>query len=467
MALQATHDADIDTLTSAAASADWQIRRLAATQLNLAEPSQQSIGQQLDRDESFQVRYEVLSALYRRAGQTGICAPLAAHLKDPSPIVVLRTMDLLVKACTDLDEAVATMTEWADELRKTEEAINWLRSSHALTSLARLRPDVAKSHMAAAVKHPAWQVRAAAATATVALADEAAAVDLADDSEPNVRTAALQALSRMQSTALNAAAIKALKTGADYQLLRTAAIELKSVSEEVRDEATEALLGALRRLTDEESDTSRDTRIAILDRLAAVMRPERSTDLIPFASDYDSHVVAAARKAFVTLVGAPPADATARWRYPHQPTLEALANLPTEATIRVDGGSVVLKFVPEVAPVTIARFAELASAGFYNNSTFFRAAPNFIVQGGSPGANDYSATSRFMREEVGPQARHVRGAVAMSTRGGDTGDGQIFIDLVDLPRFDRDYTVFAYVIQGMEFIDRLLEGAKIVNISVK
>ncbi len=105
--------------------------------------------------------------------------------------------------------------------------------------------------------------------------------------------------------------------------------------------------------------------------------------------------------------------------------------------------------------------------GFYNDRTFHRVVPNFVVQGGSPGANEFSGTSRYMRDEVGPQAVHVRGAVGISSRGPDTGDGQIFIDLVDLPRLDRDYTVFAYVRQGMEFVDRLLDGAKIVNISVK
>jgi cyclophilin family peptidyl-prolyl cis-trans isomerase len=72
-----------------------------------------------------------------------------------------------------------------------------------------------------------------------------------------------------------------------------------------------------------------------------------------------------------------------------------------------------------------------------------------------------------MRDEVGPQGVHVRGAVGISTRGGDTGDGQIFIDLVDVPRLDRDYTVFAYVTSGMEFVDRILEGAKIVSVSVR
>jgi peptidyl-prolyl cis-trans isomerase B (cyclophilin B) len=70
-----------------------------------------------------------------------------------------------------------------------------------------------------------------------------------------------------------------------------------------------------------------------------------------------------------------------------------------------------------------------------------------------------------MRDEVGNP--HLRGAVGISTRGPDTGDAQIFIDLVDLPRLDRDYTVFGYVKSGMEVIDRLLEGAVINSIVVR
>jgi len=88
------------------------------------------------------------------------------------------------------------------------------------------------------------------------------------------------------------------------------------------------------------------------------------------------------------------------------------------------------------------------------------------VQGGSPGANEYVGARRFMRDELGG-AHHVRGAVGISTRGRDTGDAQIFIDLVDLPRLDRDYTVFGYVTSGMELVDKMLDGAVIKAIVVK
>jgi cyclophilin family peptidyl-prolyl cis-trans isomerase len=142
-------------------------------------------------------------------------------------------------------------------------------------------------------------------------------------------------------------------------------------------------------------------------------------------------------------------------------------SLPSQAVIELESGAVTLSLLKDVAPVTIARFTELVRRGYYNGLTFHRVVPNFVVQGGSPGANEYMGASRYMRDEVGPQGVHVRGTVGISTRGGDTGDGQIFIDLVDVPRLDRDYTVFAYVTSGMEFVDRILEGAKIVSVSVR
>jgi cyclophilin family peptidyl-prolyl cis-trans isomerase len=246
-----------------------------------------------------------------------------------------------------------------------------------------------------------------------------------------------------------------------------AAFVLKGTPEDSRERASEALLGALRKLTEQETDTSRDPRVAILERLGETLSPGRSNDLLPYAIDYDDEVIAAAVKAFEGLIGAPPPAYARRRRYPFQPAEADLHNLPTGAIVQLEEGPVHLRLLADVAPVTVARFAALAQSGFYNDRTFHRVVPNFVVQGGSPGANEFAGTSRYLRDEVGPQAAHVRGAVGISTRGRDTGDGQIFIDLVDLPRLDRDYTVFAYVTQGMELVDRLLEGGKIISISVK
>ena len=53
---------------------------------------------------------------------------------------------------------------------------------------------------------------------------------------------------------------------------------------------------------------------------------------------------------------------------------------------------------------------------------------------------------------------HNRAAVGISTRGRDTGDAQLFVNLIDSPRLDHIYTVFAVVERGMDVADLVLEG---------
>ena len=110
------------------------------------------------------------------------------------------------------------------------------------------------------------------------------------------------------------------------------------------------------------------------------------------------------------------------------------------------------------------RFVKMAEAGYYNGLTFHRVVPNFVIQGAAPGERVHGRR-RYMRDEVGLWP-HVRGAVGISTRGRDTGDGQFFIDLVDNPRLNGDYTVFGQVLTGMDTVDRVLEGAVIEKIEI-
>jgi cyclophilin family peptidyl-prolyl cis-trans isomerase len=293
------------------------------------------------------------------------------------------------------------------------------------------------------------------------------AVELARDSVQNVQTAAIEALTRAKQTGVIDPALDVLRQGADFQLMRAAANALYNLPAEKLNEATVALLGALRRLTELDEDPSRDPRLAIVAALTRVMRKDQGYSLLDFMNDVDDQVNGAVSKAFETVTGTfPPPPPPPYRRYPFQPTELALSALPREATIQLaEGGAVVIDLLQNEAPVTIARFAALVNAGYYNGLTFHRIVPNFVVQGGSPGANEYVGTARFMRDEV--TAPHLRGAVGISTRGRDTGDAQIFIDLVDLPRLDREYTVFGYVISGLEHVDRMLEGAVIRAIRLR
>ena len=70
-----------------------------------------------------------------------------------------------------------------------------------------------------------------------------------------------------------------------------------------------------------------------------------------------------------------------------------------------------------------------------------------------------------MRDEVGLRS-HDRGTLGISTRGRDTGDAQLFVNLVDNPRLDHDYTVFGAVTAGMAVVDGILEGDVIARVEV-
>jgi peptidyl-prolyl cis-trans isomerase B (cyclophilin B) len=121
------------------------------------------------------------------------------------------------------------------------------------------------------------------------------------------------------------------------------------------------------------------------------------------------------------------------------------------------GGTFVVRLFPAETPATVARLTRLARSGYYNGLTLHRVSPNFVVQGGSPAANEYVGDGPFMRDELGLRS-HARGALGISTRGRDTGDAQLYVDLVDNYRLDHDYTVFGEVEAGMDVVDRILEG---------
>jgi cyclophilin family peptidyl-prolyl cis-trans isomerase len=71
-----------------------------------------------------------------------------------------------------------------------------------------------------------------------------------------------------------------------------------------------------------------------------------------------------------------------------------------------------------------------------------------------------------MRDELSGVS-HARGTLGISTRGRDTGDGQLFINLRDNPRLDYDYTVWGRVVSGMGVVDAMQEGARIRGISIR
>ena len=129
------------------------------------------------------------------------------------------------------------------------------------------------------------------------------------------------------------------------------------------------------------------------------------------------------------------------------------------------GGSFTARLFADEAPATVARVLRLVREGFYDGKVFQRVEPNFVIQGGGPDANEYVGDSTFMRDELTMRA-HARGTLGISSRGRDTGDGQWFINLVDNPLLDHEYTVFGRIDGGQAVAERILEADRIARIEV-
>jgi cyclophilin family peptidyl-prolyl cis-trans isomerase len=300
-------------------------------------------------------------------------------------------------------------------------------------SLAKVAADDAKAVMPTFVSHDIWQVRMYAARAAGALAAIDDLTRLARDSHDNVREAAIAELITLKRAEAIPAAIDAL-THRDYQLVMTAARAVGTSADKAPSIA--ALQTAYDRIAAERRDTSRDAINAIRDAMKQLGGP---------------------------ALPEPTPGPLAAPRI----TAEQMATL-SRSRLRftmAGRGSFELRLLPEEAPITAQHIATLAREGYYNGLTFHRVVPNFVIQGGSPGANEYAGQGPFMRDEVG-LVSHRRGTVGISTRGRHTGDAQIFINLVDSPRLDHIYTVFAEVTSGMDVVDQILEGDVIERVEI-
>ncbi|OGR47740.1 MAG: hypothetical protein A2X40_00055 [Elusimicrobia bacterium GWC2_65_9] len=113
-----------------------------------------------------------------------------------------------------------------------------------------------------------------------------------------------------------------------------------------------------------------------------------------------------------------------------------------------------------------AAFAESVKKGFYDGLTWHRVVTAFVVQGGDPRGSGWGDAGWRLADEVN-RTPFLRGTVGMPKAGKDTGGCQLFVSLVPTPHLDGRYTAFGRVISGLEVLDRLEPGDRILRASLK
>ena len=128
-------------------------------------------------------------------------------------------------------------------------------------------------------------------------------------------------------------------------------------------------------------------------------------------------------------------------------------------TLTLEGGEVVIKLRPDLAPGHVARITELARDGFYDGVVFHRVIPGFMAQGGDPtGTGGGGSKKPDLKAEFSKEP-HVRGVCSMArTSAPHSANSQFFICFDDARFLDNQYTVWGQVTSGMEHVDALPKG---------
>ncbi len=405
------------------------------------------------------VRFRAIAA-YSRRFRANDCGPLGIAARDRDVTVSLAAIDALTQCRDQATEALL------DSLAASLPAAlaDWHRAAHALVSLPATGDQTVRPHLAAFVAHAnPFCTRTYAARVARKLSDTTALIALAHDRDPNVVAAAMDGLAAVEGHRGDSVYIDALRTN-DSQQLMSAATALKG-SQDPR--AAPALLTALEELTRLQRETSRDGRVALLQRILELGGASSADRLRPFLTDFDSVVATRAAEAISTWTGVKTTATPRHLPSAPVPTMSELGQLArARVTIEMaDGGVVELRLFPFDAPTNAERFARLARSGYFDGLTFHRVVAAFVVQGGSKHANEYFGDAAFTRDELGLE--NARGTVGLSTRGHDTGDGQLYFNLIDNLSLDHMYTVFAEVVSGMDVVDRMQEGAVIRRVTVR
>ncbi len=137
------------------------------------------------------------------------------------------------------------------------------------------------------------------------------------------------------------------------------------------------------------------------------------------------------------------------------------------ATIVTNRGTIRLQLHDDKAPRTVANFEKLAGDGFYNNLTFHRVIPDFMIQAGCPQGTGTGGPGYTFEDEFHSDLKHTGpGVLSMANSGPNTNGSQFFITHVATPWLDGKHSVFGQVLSGKEIVDAVQQGDVMESVTV-
>lgn len=363
-----------------------------------------------------------------------VAAFSAAKAWDKIPDAVFSDASAHVRAAAaDAAAESGGAARFAPLLEKTLAGPGTLAPGRAVIALARLRGAAAASLVERARSDPRWWLRARAYEAAAFLPGAADILSAGvSDADPRVASQALETLAASTAPAV---------VGILDRVLRDPKAPLETVGT-----AVDAATGSP----------------ALIDGLLAAMKGAKGPGTAELREDIRKALLADAEKnparaeeIAQALKKFPPFTDKPKYFRP-------LKTAPS-VLFETERGSFTLVLAGAAdAGVHAAAFVDSVKKGLYDGLIWHRVVTAFVVQGGDPRGSGWGDAGWRLADEIS-RVPFERGTVGMPKAGKDTGGCQLFVSLVPTPHLDGRYTAFGRIVSGMEVLDRIEPGDKILH----
>ena len=153
--------------------------------------------------------------------------------------------------------------------------------------------------------------------------------------------------------------------------------------------------------------------------------------------------------------------------YPAKPEMSIDPSKRYLAHLYTEKGHVIMDLLPDLAPEHVNSFVFLANDKFFDGVSFHRVVSGFVAQAGDPTGTGSGGPGYTLPSEFG-ETPFERGVLGMARSNDPNSAGsQWFITLGTASHLNGEYTVFGRVVTGMEVVDCIEQGDRIVELTVE
>lgn len=136
-------------------------------------------------------------------------------------------------------------------------------------------------------------------------------------------------------------------------------------------------------------------------------------------------------------------------------------------SLKTKNGEILIRLYRNLAPNTVTTFISKADSGFYNNLTFHRVIADFMAQGGDPTGTGTGGNRQISEINTVPFKRGSLGLARTPDTKEFSNDSQFFIcfSTSGCQHLTGDYVNFGEVVSGLEVLDLIQQGDKIISLS--